>query len=105
MLQCPTCGSGGAVHRSSARTWWERWRKRLTEKRPYRCHACGWRGWDIDFGPRFTHDEMTQAARAISGDAGSVGDLVLDAHQERRAELQLDSLDFPELTRKNGESQ
>ncbi|MBI3401328.1 MAG: hypothetical protein HY048_07880 [Acidobacteria bacterium] len=48
---------------------------------------------------------MTQAARAISGDAGSVGDLVLDAHQERRAELQLDSLDFPELTRKNGESQ
>jgi hypothetical protein len=21
------------------------WRKQVTDKRPYRCSACGWRGW------------------------------------------------------------
>jgi transposase-like protein len=104
MLQCPQCGSASAVHRSAARTWWERWRKLLTQKRPYRCHACGWRGWDIDFGPRFSHDEMTQAARAVMGDTSSATDLSLDAPNDRRGEIQLDALDFPELNPKPGES-
>jgi hypothetical protein len=78
-------------------------RKQLTEKRPYRCHACGWRGWDIDFGHRFSHDEMTQAARAIAGDHAST-DLSLETRSEHRGEIQLDALDFPELSPRNGET-
>jgi hypothetical protein len=43
-LPCPSCRSL-AVHRSHARRFLERLRKKLTSKRPYRCQECGWRGW------------------------------------------------------------
>jgi hypothetical protein len=48
---------------------------------------------------------MTQAARAFAGDAGSATDLSLEPRSERRREIQLDALDFPEQTIKNGKSQ
>ncbi|MDH7514610.1 MAG: hypothetical protein QHI48_01865 [Bacteroidota bacterium] len=41
---CPACGAQ-KLHRSRHRTVFERLRKALSGKRPYRCHACGWRGW------------------------------------------------------------
>ena len=41
---CPSCGSR-EVHRSKARTLYERLRKAHTLKRMFRCHHCGWRGW------------------------------------------------------------
>jgi len=44
MDTCPACGSH-RVFRSRTRTRFERLRRELTSKRPYRCHACGWRGW------------------------------------------------------------
>jgi len=45
MLRCPRCQSGH-VHRSRVR-WYERPVKLATSRRPYRCHACGWRGWRV----------------------------------------------------------
>jgi predicted RNA-binding Zn-ribbon protein involved in translation (DUF1610 family) len=44
---CPACGSD-RVFRSRTRTALERYRRQLTRKRPYRCHACDWRGWGAD---------------------------------------------------------
>lgn len=63
MQQCPTCQSDD-IQRSRSRSWWEQWRKEITEKRPYRCGSCGWRGWGFDTGPKasatesqFLHDQ------------------------------------------------
>jgi predicted RNA-binding Zn-ribbon protein involved in translation (DUF1610 family) len=47
MTTCPSCGSN-RVFRSKTRTAIERWRRQFTMKRPYRCHACNWRGWAPD---------------------------------------------------------
>lgn len=41
---CPKCRSV-ALHRSRARSLWERIRRDRTHKRLYRCAECGWRGW------------------------------------------------------------
>ena len=47
MQTCPACGSN-RVFRSKTRTAIERFRRQFTLKRPYRCHACNWRGWAPD---------------------------------------------------------
>jgi UDP-GlcNAc:undecaprenyl-phosphate/decaprenyl-phosphate GlcNAc-1-phosphate transferase len=47
---CPKCGSL-ALHRSHVRKMTERLRKRLTEKRLFRCEGCGWRGWNHIIDP------------------------------------------------------
>lgn len=44
MAHCPKCKSHD-IRRSPTRSRWERWRKEITRKRPYRCRACQWRGW------------------------------------------------------------
>jgi hypothetical protein len=44
MDHCPRCGST-RVYPSRHRGFAERLRQVFTEKRPYRCHACGWRAW------------------------------------------------------------
>jgi hypothetical protein len=44
MDKCPACGSTD-VHRSRTLNAGERLKKKFTEERPHRCHACGWRGW------------------------------------------------------------
>ena len=44
MAHCPKCNSSG-IRKSPTRSRWERWRKEITSKRPYRCRACQWRGW------------------------------------------------------------
>ncbi len=41
---CQACGAM-ALNRSHTRTGPERLRRKLTQKRPYRCQECGWRGW------------------------------------------------------------
>ena len=45
---CADCGSRN-VHRSKARSLYERIRKMHTSTRLFRCHDCGWRGWLIPF--------------------------------------------------------
>jgi hypothetical protein len=42
--RCPSCHSY-RVHRSKARSVFERLQKRLTQNRLHRCAHCGWRGW------------------------------------------------------------
>jgi hypothetical protein len=41
---CPVC-KAPALKRSHTRTSFERFRKKHTLKRPFRCHHCKWRGW------------------------------------------------------------
>lgn len=41
---CPKCGEH-ALYRSHSRGVSETLRKKMTNRRPYRCHRCGWRGW------------------------------------------------------------
>ncbi len=41
---CSSCDSG-SVRRSRVSGPFEHVRRQFTEKRPYRCHECGWRGW------------------------------------------------------------
>ena len=41
---CPACG-GDEIHRSRSRNLYERFRKTQTDRRLFRCHQCGWRGW------------------------------------------------------------
>jgi predicted RNA-binding Zn-ribbon protein involved in translation (DUF1610 family) len=67
MHQCPSCGSE-RIHRSRTRSIWERSRKVLTSKRPYRCRACGWRGWGLDPGPQYGDTELALAGRALAPD-------------------------------------
>ena len=43
-MECPRCGSK-RFYRSRHRTAWELWRKKISERRLYRCHTCQWRGW------------------------------------------------------------
>lgn len=44
MSNCPTCDSP-RIYPSRLRSAAERIRRALTERQPYRCHVCGYRGW------------------------------------------------------------
>ena len=44
MTRCPACSSP-RIYPSRLRSSIERVRRALTERQPYRCHACGFRGW------------------------------------------------------------
>lgn len=44
VAKCPKCDSR-SIRRSPTRSRWERLRKDITGKRPYRCRECQWRGW------------------------------------------------------------
>jgi hypothetical protein len=64
-LRCPTCQA--LMHRSRARSWLERLRRRVTRRVPVRCSACGWRGWRLvereerSTGLREIHQALTDA--------------------------------------------
>jgi nucleoside-diphosphate-sugar epimerase len=47
---CPAC-HGSDVHRSRARSFAERLTKSISDERLFRCHGCGWRGWQVPNGP------------------------------------------------------
>ena len=54
------------MHHSRSRSWFERLRRRVTGQVPFRCRACGWRGWRHEpseglRGPREIHRELTDA--------------------------------------------
>jgi UDP-GlcNAc:undecaprenyl-phosphate/decaprenyl-phosphate GlcNAc-1-phosphate transferase len=54
---CHSCGSRN-VHRSKARSLYERFRKLHTATSLYRCHDCTWRGWllPIEYAPIIAGD-------------------------------------------------
>lgn len=47
---CPSCASR-EVHRSKARSLYERLRKAHTPRRLFRCQSCSWRGWLAPLDP------------------------------------------------------
>lgn len=50
-MKCPACASP-RVYPSRPRNSYERLRQAVTDKQPYRCHACGWRKWsDVEVHP------------------------------------------------------
>jgi hypothetical protein len=55
------------MHRSRARSWLERLRRRVTGRAPFRCSACGYRGWRVvepeenPEGLREIHQALTEA--------------------------------------------
>lgn len=61
MSHCPKCKSEN-LRRSRTRSRWERWRKEITGRRPYRCRACNWRGW-LPIGVADTVEAREQARR------------------------------------------
>ncbi len=95
MHQCPKCESAD-IHRSRAKTRFESWRKDVTGKRPYRCHACGWRGWGVDFGPKFGDVERDLAERAVAPEPPNLTSAGLARDEETPAALNLDRLDVLE---------
>jgi hypothetical protein len=64
ILSCPSCGKAPLRH-SRTRSWFERLRRRITGRVPYRCHACNWRGWRLEsvagIGPREIHPALTDS--------------------------------------------
>lgn len=67
-LNCPQCRHE-ALHHSRPRSAFERLRRRLTGRIPFRCHGCGWRGWLVEpdpsvQGPREIHRDLTDAELA-----------------------------------------
>jgi hypothetical protein len=64
-LTCPQCRAD-ELHHSRPRSWIERWRRRISGLVPFRCYACGWRGWMAEEGPaaqgpREIHRDLTDA--------------------------------------------
>ena len=88
MPHCPNCHSTN-LRRSATRNRWERWRKEITGKRPYRCRACQWRGWKSS-----AIDERDSSASDASGapDPPNLKGATL-ARIDSRTELDLKELD------------
>ncbi|HVC34200.1 MAG TPA: hypothetical protein VNL16_11880 [Chloroflexota bacterium] len=83
MLNCPKCGST-KVYRSKTRSAWERWRREITAKSPFRCHRCAWRGWKPDSGPFFTREEVEAATRALAKSPVDPGTLEMGSPEPTR---------------------
>jgi hypothetical protein len=85
---CPKCHST-SLRRSPTRNRWERWRKEITGKRPYRCRACQWRGWK-----RIGTSEELQSpqARPDAPDPPNLKGTLL-ARSDPRLQLDLKELD------------
>ena len=89
MNHCPNCNSK-FIRRSRTRSRWERWRKEITDKRPYRCRACDWRGW---MAVGLTEQDLaTSHDRSMAPDPPNLGGTVL-ARAEPRAQVNLKALD------------
>ena len=78
MNTCPSCGSP-RVFRSKTRTAFERLRRQFTMKRPYRCHACDWRGWAPD------GTQAVAPADVIDAPAAPLDLAAIDSELEKKA--------------------
>jgi len=91
MCQCPECRSEN-IHRSRAKSKWEGWRKNVTGKRPYRCGACGWRGWGVDADPKLDHRKVETGPRAVAPEPLNLKGTAL-AWDDRVSDVDLSQLD------------
>ena len=96
MLHCPKCHSTN-LRRSHTRNRWERWRKAITRKRPYRCRACQWRGWK-SIG--IVDEDPSVSQRVAAPDPPNLKGTPF-ARTDRRAELNLKELDRFHTANKN----
>jgi hypothetical protein len=64
----------------------------VSRKRLFRCNDCGWRGWLIDSGQRFTAAERDRAARALAAGPVNLNGTALE-RSDIEAPLDLDALD------------
>lgn len=94
MQQCPKCKSR-SIHRSRSRGRWEQWRKQVTNKRPYRCSKCGWRGWGMDSGPT-SSPEARNAMRATAPEPPNIVGTSLAPADTPPREFELQALDGEE---------
>ena len=89
MSRCPKCNSK-AIRRSRTRSWWERWRKEITDKRPCRCRACDWHGWMV-LG--LSEEDVARSHdRSMAPDPPNLGGTLL-ARADPRVQLDLKELD------------
>jgi hypothetical protein len=94
MERCVRCKSPD-VHISRTRNRWEVWRREITGKRPFRCRACGWRGWAVDVGRVFHGRDHIDAERALAPDPPNLGNATLGRPPVPRP-VELTELDFPD---------
>jgi hypothetical protein len=92
MQHCPLCKSDN-IQRSRSRSWWEQLRKEITNKRPYRCRGCGWRGWGCDTGPRPGPAAAEFAAGQLAPDPANRKDNGFPGAAGRRRTVSLAALD------------
>ena len=97
MSHCPNCQSDD-IRRSRTRTRWERWRKEITGKRPYRCRGCNWRGWlPIEVGDAL--DSHARSKRYLADPPNLGGTIFARPDPHRQFDITtLDSFD----TRRDG---
>ncbi|MBI4888122.1 MAG: hypothetical protein HY824_13590 [Acidobacteria bacterium] len=88
MAHCPKCHSQD-LRRSRTRNRWERWRRDITGKRPYRCRACEWRGW-LPIGS--ADNEQPSARLRRGGDPPNLRGTLL-ARPDASLDLDLKELD------------
>ena len=83
MDKCPACGST-RVYPSRHRSTAERLHQVFTEKRPYRCRRCNWRGWLI-----IDPSEVDRAARrsTVPDPPNLKGTLLARADAQRSMDL------------------
>jgi hypothetical protein len=62
-MNCPSCGSP-RLFPSRLRGPFEAIRRRLTDRQPYRCHACSWRGWRLIATPEPAADVQPDDLRS-----------------------------------------
>ena len=66
-MKCPRCGSV-RVYPSRLRNGFERFRQKVTDRQPYRCHECEWRDWrEVEFlstTPEVTPDDLRSGQQA-----------------------------------------
>lgn len=77
MRNCPACGSQ-RVYRSRTRSAFERIRRQVTMKRPYRCHNCDWRGWVAE-AAQFVAPQKAAKTPAAPPDLSAVDSAMEDA--------------------------
>jgi hypothetical protein len=98
VLHCPKCHSKN-LRRSATRSRWERWRKEITGKCPYRCRECNWRGWK-SFGG--LEDERTSPQAVVVADPPNLRGTSL-ARATPRIDLDLKELDrFDDVGKNDG---
>jgi hypothetical protein len=93
--RCPKCNSKD-LRLSHTRSRWERFRRDITGKRPYRCRACQWRGWKK---PGLVDDEPTSTLRMKVPDPPNLRGTALARPDSDTRKINLKELDKFHATR------